>query len=103
MNDWGALMAGKIGIGARAAACSRVVSGESDFVMEKSAVKYFTRVANHPRKALSWRPFLKALSEVIVSDIEFLATGDSMDLSGAESSRIEKETNEQQRTSEREH
>jgi hypothetical protein len=69
-------MAGKIGIGARAAACSRVVSGESDFVMEKSAVKYFTRVANHPRKPLAWRPFLKALSDVIVSDIEFLATGE---------------------------
>ena len=77
-------MAGKIGIGARAAACSRVVSGESDFIMEKSALKYFTRVANHPRKPLAWRPFLKALSEVIVSDIEFLATGEFMDLSDSQ-------------------
>ena len=69
-------MAGKIGIGARAAACSRVVSGESDFVMEKSAIKYFTRVAKHPRKPLVSRPFLKALADVVVSDIEFLATGE---------------------------
>ena len=82
-------MAGKIGIGARAAACSRVVSGESDFVMEKSAVKYFTRVANHPRKPLAWRPFLEALSDVIVSDIEFLATGERVESSQAESSQIE--------------
>ena len=72
-------MAGKIGIGARAAACSRVVSGESDFVMEKSAIKYFTRVAKHSRKPLAWRPFFKALSEVVVCDIEFLATGDRVE------------------------
>jgi hypothetical protein len=82
-------MAGKIGIGARAAACSRVVSGESDFVMEKSAVKYFTRVTNHPRKPLAWRPFLKALADVVVADIEFLATGESVESSRAESSQIE--------------
>jgi hypothetical protein len=69
-------MAGKIGIDARAAACSRVVSGESDLVVEKSAVKYFTRVSKHPRKPLAWRPFLKALADVVVSDIEFLATGE---------------------------
>ena len=81
-------MAGKIGIGARAAACARVVSGESDFVMEKSTVKYFARVANHPRKPLAWRPFFKALGDVVVSDIEFLATGESADLSDAESSQI---------------
>ena len=89
LNDWGASMAGKIGIGARAAACSRVVSGESDFVMEKSTVKYFARVANHRRKPLSWRPFLKALSEVIGSDIEFLATGEDGDFSRSESSQSE--------------
>ena len=82
-------MAGKIGIGARAAACSRVVSGESDFVMEKSTVKYFARVANHPRKPLAWRPFLQALSNVIVSDIEFLATGESVDSSSVDSSQVE--------------
>ncbi len=81
-------MAGKIGIGARAAACSRIVSGESDIIMEKSAVKYFTRVTNHPRKPLAWRPFLKALADVVVSDIEFLATGESVDPSRAESSQI---------------
>jgi len=69
-------MAGKIGIGARAAACPRVVSGESDLIMEKSAIKYFTRVAKHPRKPLVSRPFLKALADVVVSDIEFLATGE---------------------------
>ena len=82
-------MAGKIGIGARAAACSRVVSGESDFVMEKSAVKYFARVSNHPRKPLAWRPFLQALCEVIVSDIEFLATGERVEPSSVDSSQIE--------------
>jgi hypothetical protein len=84
-------MAGKIGIGARAAACSRVVSGESDFVMEKSTVKYFARVANHPRKPLVWRPFLKALSDVIVSDIEFLATGECADSSDADVQSIKNE------------
>ena len=89
MNDRGIPMAGKIGIGARAAACSRVVSGESDFVMEKSTVKYFARAANHPRKPLAWRPFLEALSDVIVSDIEFLATGERVESSRAESSQIE--------------
>ena len=62
-------MAGKIGIGARAAACSRVVSGESDFIMEKSAVKYYTRVSEHPRKKLSWRPFLMALADVAKSSV----------------------------------
>jgi len=82
-------MAGKIGIGARAAACSRVVSGESDFVMEKSTVKYFTRVANHPRKPLAWQPFLQALSNVIVSDIEFLATGERVEPPSVDSSQIE--------------
>ena len=82
-------MAGKIGIGARAAACSRIVSGESDLVMEKSAVKYFTRVTNHSRKPLAWRPFLEALSDVIASDIEFLATGERVESSRAESSQVE--------------
>lgn len=81
-------MAGKIGIGARAAACGRVVSGESDFVMEKSTVKYFARVANHPRKPLAWRPFIRALTDVVVFDIEFLATGEAVDSSGGESSQI---------------
>jgi hypothetical protein len=78
-------MAGKIGIGARAAARCRVVSGESHFIMEKSALKYFTRVANHPRKPLAWRPFLKALGDVVVSDIEFLATGEPPPTESAES------------------
>jgi len=82
-------MAGKIGIGARAAACCRVVSGESDFVMEKSTVKYFARVANHPRKPLAWRPFVQALSNVIVSDIEFLATGERVESSSVDSAEIE--------------
>ena len=46
------------------------------------------RVRN-PKFKLHWQPFLHALSDVIVSDIEFLATGERVESSQSESSQIE--------------
>jgi hypothetical protein len=71
--------------------------------MEKPAIVPQRWMRQKSGEPFRWRPFLKALSEVVVSDIEFLATGESMDLSGAESSQIEEKTNEEQRASRREH
>ena len=58
--------------------------------MEQSEpLKYYARVAAHPRKKLSWKPFLVALSDVVGSDIEFLATGERVESESTEPSRIE--------------
>jgi hypothetical protein len=78
-------------------ACSRAIAGpwdvgrQSNFIMEKSALKYYTRVSSHPRKELSWRPFLKALSGVVWSDIEFLATGERVESPPTQSAKIKKQ------------
>jgi hypothetical protein len=46
------------------------------------------RVRN-PKFKLHWQPFLHALADVVVSDIEFLATGECVESLPAKSSQIE--------------
>ncbi len=43
--------------------------------MKKSQDRYFTKVYQRPRKPLAFWPFVKALDEVIVSDVSFALTG----------------------------